>query len=45
MSNAPRSLTIQNFRSEVDRLGQVAKSARFAVRIIPQGSKIGRAHV
>ena len=38
MANAPGVLSIQTFRSELDRLGQVAKSARFAVRIIPQGS-------
>ena len=38
MANYPSSINIQNFRSEIDRLGQVAKSARFAVRIIPQGS-------
>jgi len=38
MANTPGTLSIQTFRSELDRLGQVAKSARFAVRIIPQGS-------
>lgn len=38
ITNSPSALTVQNFRSELDRYGQVAKGARFAVRIIPQGS-------
>ena len=38
ISNSPSALTVQHFRSALDEYGQVAKGARFAVRIIPQGS-------
>ena len=38
MANAPETLNLQAFRSQLDSYGQVAKGARFAVRIIPQGS-------
>lgn len=39
-SNSPTGLDVNNFRSALDSLGQVAKSCRFAVTITPvQGSQ------
>ena len=38
VSNSPGALSLGHFRAQLDNIGQVAKSARFIVRIIPQGS-------
>lgn len=37
--SAPRNLTMQDFRSHSDMFGSLQKSARFAIRMLPQGAQ------
>ena len=39
-NTAPRNLDMNTFRSQLDAYGQVAKSARYVVRITPTGSTL-----